>query len=265
MNRIDKLFAQKNKNVLGVYYTAGFPELNSTSTILSELQNSGVDMIEVGMPFSDPLADGPVIQESSSVALEGGMSIRKLFAQLKTMRETIHVPVVLMGYLNPVLQFGFEKFMRHCADCGIDGLILPDLPIEEFENAYRPFFEVHGVHPIFLISPRTPAERVKKIAGLSKGFVYLVSSSSTTGTAGEFSQEQKNAIQRTSELVNKIPVVVGFGIHNGKTFHDATDHTNGGIVGTAFIRQLQSSPDIQTAVRNTMNQLNITQYDRSTY
>jgi tryptophan synthase alpha chain len=261
MNRLDKLFAEKRKNVLGVYFTAGFPAGSSVVTMTSDLANAGVDFVEVGMPFSDPLADGPVIQESSSVALKGGMTIVKLFAELKSLRSSTEVPVVLMGYMNPVMQFGFDKFLSECKSCGVDGIILPDLPVEVYVAEYKSLFERYEIYPVFLISPQTPKERVKFIANESKGFVYLVSSSATTGSNGELSSDQRNQIRQTISAVENLPVMVGFGIHDSKSFKAATEHGAGGIVGSAFILALGADP--KNAVENTVKKIKPELYDHS--
>lgn len=261
MNRLDKLFSKKRKDVLGVYFTAGFPVGSSIVSMTAELANAGVDFVEVGMPFSDPLADGPVIQESSSVALKGGMTIAKLFAELKSLRDTTEVPVVLMGYVNPVMQFGFEKFLQECNVCGVDGIILPDLPVEVYVAEYKSLFEQYEIYPVFLISPQTPKQRVKYIANESKGFVYLVSSSATTGANGELSVEQRNKLMDTISVVEKLPVMVGFGIHDSKSFKAATEYAAGGIVGSAFIRALGADP--KNAIQNTVKKIKPELYDHS--
>jgi tryptophan synthase alpha chain len=262
MNRLDKLFSEKQKNVLGVYFTAGYPVGSDVVTMTAELANAGIDFVEIGMPFSDPLADGPVIQESSSLALKGGMTLSKLFSELKSLRSGTEVPVVLMGYVNPVMQFGFEKFLAECRSCGIDGVILPDLPVEVYIDEYRKHFEKQGIYPVFLISPQTPKDRVKFIANESKGFVYLVSSSSTTGSDGALSQEQQNRLKETISAVGNMPVMVGFGIHDSQSFQAATEHAAGGIVGSAFIRALSADP--KNAIANTVKRIKPELYDHST-
>ena len=249
MNRIDSLFGQKKKNVLAIYFTAGYPELNDTAPTLAALQQAGADLVEIGMPFSDPLADGPVIQESSKTALQNGMNISLLFDQLKNFREKISLPVVLMGYVNPVMQFGVEEFAAKCSETGIDGVILPDLPPEIYEQEFRAVFEKHGLHFIFLVTPRTPEQRVWHLAGLSKGFLYLVSSAGTTGGTGKFSVERENALRIVSGYDLKIPVLTGFGIHDHGSFLSATKYTNGAVVGSAFIRELAISESTEAAAR----------------
>jgi len=248
MNRIDELFKRKNERILNVYCTAGYPELNSTVKVMKALQDSGADLIELGMPYSDPLADGPVIQASGSKALANGMSIATLFSQLKDFRKEIYVPVILMGYMNPVLQYGFEKFCQHAADVPIDGLILPDLPEYEFETEYGPVIQRYGLDFIFLVTPETSEERVRKLDSLSTGFLYAVSSSSTTGK--DKNMTDVNAyLQRLKSYNLKNPVLVGFGIKDKQSFDTACKHANGAIIGTAYINALSNDADIIEATK----------------
>jgi len=237
MKRIQELFKRKDNKILNVYCTAGYPLLNSTMEVIKALQKNGVDIIELGMPYSDPLADGPVIQQSSSIALANGMTIKKLFEQLKDLRKEISVPVVLMGYMNPVLQYGFEKFCSDAAAVGIDGLILPDLPEHEFETEYGDIIKKHGLDFIFLVTPETSEGRVRKLDGLSSGFIYAVSSSSTTGGDKNLS-EIKSYLQKLKAMSLKNPVLVGFGIKDKSTFETACANANGAIIGTAYIKAL---------------------------
>ena len=237
MSRIKKVFTEKASNVLNVYCTAGYPQLNSTIEVMKALQENGADIIELGMPYSDPLADGPVIQQSSSIALANGMTIKKLFEQLKDLRKEISVPVVLMGYMNPVLQYGFEKFCSDAAAVGIDGLILPDLPEHEFETEYGDIIKKHGLDFIFLVTPETSEGRVRKLDELSSGFIYAVSSSSTTGGDKNLS-EIKSYLQKLKAMSLKNPVLVGFGIKDKSTFETACANANGAIIGTAYIKAL---------------------------
>lgn len=254
MTRIEKLFSEKNKNILNVYSTAGFPHLDDTLNVLHSLQKNGADMVEIGMPYSDPLADGPVIQHSSMIALQNGMTIEKLFEQLsewKNLNTPLGdggVPLILMGYLNPVMQFGIEKFCRLAKQVGVDGIILPDLPLYEFENEYRQYFDQNDLHFIFLITPETSEERIRKIDELSKGFIYAVSSSSTTGNNKEIS-EQENYFLKLQKMNLKNPVLVGFGIKDKNTFQAACKYTNGAIIGSAYIKALENAADIENATK----------------
>ena len=247
MSRIKELFIRKKNNILNVYCTAGFPGLNDTVDVMHALQENGVDMIELGMPYSDPLADGPVIQASSSKAIANGMSIPVLFEQLKEFRKRIHVPVVLMGYMNPVIRFGFDRFCETAAAAGIDGLILPDLPLHEFETEYAAIIREQGLDSIFLVTPETGSERVMKIDELSTGFLYAVSSSSTTGKNKDFKAVEEY-LQRLQAMHLKNPVLVGFGIRDAKTFSQACRYARGAIIGTAFIQALSDSNNMQQAV-----------------
>lgn len=242
MSRIEELFKRKNKSVLNVYFTAGYPGIDDTLPIMKSLQASGVDIIELGMPYSDPLADGPVIQSSSEKALENGMSIATLFQQLGKMRDTVQIPVVLMGYMNPVLQFGFEKFCAMAAAAGVDGLILPDLPPYEFEKTYRAILNNYGLDFIFLVTPETSEERVRYLDGLSSGFLYAVSSSSTTGKEKDFGLVQ-HYLQRLRSYQLKNPILVGFGIKDKETFDAVVPYSNGAIIGSAFVKAIGNSND----------------------
>jgi tryptophan synthase alpha chain len=246
MNRIKELFARKKSKVLNIYCTAGFPALENTLQVMKALQENGADIIELGMPYSDPLADGEVIQASGSKALSNGMTIQKLFEQLKNFRNEIHLPVVLMGYMNPVLQYGFERFCADAAGVRIDGLILPDLPQYEFETVYGTIIKKYGLNFIFLVTPETSDERVKKLDELSSGFLYAVSSSSTTGNEKDFNAVE-NYVQRLRSLRLQNPVLVGFGIKDKQTFESACKHANGAIIGSAYIKALENTTDIYAA------------------
>jgi tryptophan synthase alpha chain len=252
MNRIDELFARKKKNVLNVYCTAGYPHLNSTVEVLTALQQHGADLIEIGMPYSDPLADGPVIQQSNMVALENGMSISILFEQLQPVRETIQVPIILMGYMNPIMQYGLEKFCAAAEVVGIDGIILPDLPMYEFETTYQQLFKKHGLKFIFLVTPETGENRIKKIDQLSSGFLYAVSSSSTTGNNKAISN-QSAYFEKLQRMKLANPVLVGFGIKDKATFQSAAARTNGAIIGSAYIKALEHSINIQATTKEFLN------------
>lgn len=251
MNCIDKLFQDKKKNILSVYFTAGFPALNDTITIIQELEMNGVDMIEIGMPFSDPLADGPTIQRSSEIALENGMTVKLLFQQLQNFRpdsyrdKTSELPLVLMGYLNPVLQYGVEQFCMDASSIGISGVIIPDLPLQEYLNEYKLIFEKYNLKNIFLITPQTSDARIRLIDEHSDSFIYMVSSASTTGTKNEIDSEQENYFKRINEMKLKNPIVIGFGIHDHKTFSKACEYANGAIIGSAFINAIDKSADLK--------------------
>nr|WP_295872158.1 tryptophan synthase subunit alpha [uncultured Chitinophaga sp.] len=247
-NRIDQLFAAKQHGVLNIYCTAGYPELNDTLPVMTALQQHGADLIELGMPFSDPLADGPVIQDSGTRALKNGMSLHKLFEQLTGFRDRIHVPVILMGYLNPVLLYGVEAFVKKCAEVGVDGVILPDLPMAEYVAEYKTIFEENNVNLIFLVTPETSDERIRQLDSLSRGFLYAVSSSSTTGKDKDMSHQQAY-FERLQQLKLQNPVLIGFGIKDKATFDAACRYTNGAIIGTAFIKALGEGKDIDSTVR----------------
>ncbi|MFM2326406.1 MAG: hypothetical protein RIR31_608 [Bacteroidota bacterium] len=254
MNRLDKLFTAKKTNVLNIYCTAGYPQLTSTTEVIAALQNSGADIIELGMPYSDPLADGEVIQASSSVALQNGMTIEILFKQLKDIRTTISLPIILMGYMNPVLQFGIEKFCAAAKEVGIDGVILPDLPMYEFETMYKPLFDKNNLKFIFLVTPETSEERIKKIDSLCSGFIYAVSSSSTTGK-NKAIEGQEGYFKRLQQMNLKNPVLVGFGIKDKATFTSACKYTNGAIIGTAYIKALENTADISQTTKDFLNNI----------
>jgi tryptophan synthase alpha chain len=248
MSRIGELFERKPSKVLNVYCTAGFPERDSTLKIMKALQESGADLIELGMPYSDPLADGPVIQASSSKALANGMTISKLFEQLDRFRPEIKVPVVLMGYLNPLLQFGFEKFCAKASEAGIDGLIIPDIPMHEFETEYGSIIKKYGLDFIFLVTPETNEERARKLDALSSGFLYAVSSSSLTGSDKDFAPVEVY-LQRLKRMQLKNPVLLGFGIKDKQTFETACKWTSGAIIGSAYIKAIENSQDIEKTTK----------------
>lgn len=248
MSRINELFRKKQSKVLNIYTTAGFPELTDTQPVMESLQANGADLIELGMPYSDPLADGPVIQESSSVAIANGMTLALLFEQLKTMRATIHVPVILMGYMNPVLQYGFERFCADAAAVGVDGLILPDLPEFEFETEYGAIIKKYGLDFIFLVTPETSEERLRKLDELSTGFLYAVSSSSTTGGDKQMA-DISEYLKRLQAMNLKNPVLVGFGIKDKASFEAACAHANGAIIGSAFIKAIGAAKNVDQATK----------------
>jgi tryptophan synthase alpha chain len=248
MNRINKLFATKPSGILSVFYTAGFPQLNSTMEIAKALEASGADIIEIGIPFSDPVADGPAIQESNKIALQNGMTVKLLLSQVKEIRKEVSIPIILMGYLNPVMQYGVEKFCNDCANAGVDGLILPDMPLEVYQNEYQPFFKTAGLSNTFLISPTTSQERIELIDKLTDGFIYAVSSSSTTGAKKDFSAEQIEYFKKLKSLKLKNPFLIGFGISNKETFETACEYSSGAIVGSAFISMLKEGGDVKSNV-----------------
>jgi len=237
MNRLTERLSAEGK-ILSIYATAGFPQLKDTLQVLKELENAGVDLIEIGMPFSDPLADGPTIQESSTKALMNGMTTELLFEQLKEVRNHLSIPLILMGYFNPVLQFGVEKFLKKAAEIGIDGVILPDLPLEVYEREYKDLFEAYRLSMIFLITPQTPERRIRQIEKASTSFIYMVSTSSTTGAQEGFNQESMEYFKRIEAMNLQVPTVVGFGISNASSYHQATSHSKGAIIGSAFIKAL---------------------------
>jgi tryptophan synthase alpha chain len=242
MNRLNKLFecvgAEDVRPLLSIYFTAGYPHLDSTLVIGEALEKAGVDFIEIGFPYSDPLADGPIIQNSSQQALENGMTLKILFDQLKDLRKRISIPVLLMGYVNPVLQYGVEAFCREAAEVGVDGVIVPDLPMDEYEDLYRDYFIQNNLSNIFLVTPQTSPERIRKIDELSDGFIYLVSSSATTGKNMEASPDSKTYFQRMKEMKLKNPTMIGFGISDKQRFNTASQFARGAIVGSAFVRLL---------------------------
>lgn len=245
MNRIDQAFLDKKDHLLNVYFTAGYPEPEDTLAIARSLDEGGADLIEIGLPFSDPIADGPTIQESSHVALENGMTIKKLFQQLENLRPSVKVPVLLMGYINPILQYGFEAFCKKCKEVGVDGLILPDLPMYEYEELYKDVLHEHGLYNVFLITPQTSDERIRKIDELSKGFIYMVSSASTTGAKTGISAQQLVYFERIKRLGLKNKRLIGFGISDNQSFHKACEYADGAIVGSAFIKLLASDKSPQ--------------------
>lgn len=247
-NRINTLFKEKQHNILSVFFTAGYPHLEDTVPTIQELVKNGVDMIEIGMPFSDPVADGPVIQHSSLVALKNGMSVRVLFDQLKDIRQLVNVPLILMGYINPVLQYGMEAFCKKCKEVGIDGLIIPDLPLSVYEEDYKSIFEAYNLHNVFLITPQTSEERLRRIDQASSGFIYMVSSNSTTGVQQGVSEIQKTYFERIQSFGLQNPRLIGFGISNAETFGNACHYANGAIIGSAFVNALGTDAPVPQKV-----------------
>jgi tryptophan synthase alpha chain len=254
MNRLDQLFEAKKNKVLNIYCTAGYPQLNSPVEVLHALQNNGADLIEIGMPYSDPLADGEVIQASSAVALQNGMTIEVLFQQLQNVRTDIRLPIILMGYMNPILQFGIEKFCAKAKEVGVDGVILPDLPMYEFETIYKPLFDANDLKFIFLVTPETGEDRIRKIDSLCSGFLYAVSSSSTTGK-NKAIEGQEDYFRKLQQMNLKNPVLVGFGIKDKATFASACKYTNGAIIGSAYIKALQNTGNINQTTKEFLNSI----------
>lgn len=252
MLKLELVFKEKSKRVLNVYCTAGYPSLDSTMKVMTSLQKNGADIIELGMPYSDPLADGEVIQVSSIKALANGMNIAVLFDQIKDMRKSISIPVILMGYMNPILQYGFENFCKKAKEVGVDGLILPDLPLFEFEQSYGKIITENNLDFIFLVTPETPVDRIRKLDSLSNGFLYAVSSSATTGKDKDFNVVAQY-LQKLQAMQLKNPILVGFGIKDKATFDAATLHTQGAIIGSAYIQQLTKGGDIETTTSQFLN------------
>jgi tryptophan synthase alpha chain len=254
-NRITKLFERKDSNILSIFYTAGFPALNDTMRIASTLEKAGADLIEIGIPFSDPVADGPTIQESSKIALDNGMTTKLLLEQVREIRKTVTIPIILMGYINPVLQYGVEKFVEDAAAAGVDGLILPDMPLYEFEEKYKAVFEAHNMCNTFLISPTTSEERIRKIDHATQGFIYAVSSSSITGAKNGFTSEQVSYFQSLKNLGLKNKFLIGFGISGKESFQHVCEYSAGGIVGSAFVTLLKNANDLEKEITTFIHEL----------
>jgi tryptophan synthase alpha chain len=238
MNRLNQLFADKKNNLLSIYFTAGYPALNTTVDIAETLEKAGADFLEIGFPYSDPVADGPTIQHSSQTALENGMNLNILFEQLKALRSRVNIPVLLMGYINPIVQYGVERFCKKAAEVGVDGIIVPDLPMYEYEMLYSNHFEDNGLSNIFLVTPQTSEERIRKIDGLSNSFIYLLSSSSITGGNLQLTDSIESYYTRIKGMQLKNPIIIGFGISDNKSFGKACEYANGAIVGSAFVKLL---------------------------
>lgn len=253
-NRLAATFANK-KDILNIYFTAGFPQLNDTVRILKALQKAGADMIEIGVPFSDPLADGETIQQSGQQAIDNGMSLQLLFEQLKDIRKEVNIPLFLMGYLNPVLQFGMENFCQKCQEVGIDGIILPDLPLREFLEDYQSLFEKHHLANVFLITPQTSEARISQIDEAAKGFIYIVSTASTTGTKNGTSDSQLPYFERVRAMKLKTPTLIGFGISDRQSFETANRYANGAIIGSAFIKMLAQSTDLEEDIKGFVSKI----------
>ncbi len=250
MNRIDKLFGSNAKNILSIYFCAGAPTLDGTADVIRTLEKNGVNMIEIGMPFSDPMADGPVIQDAATKALRNGMSISKLFEQLKDIRKDVQIPLILMGYLNPLFQYGFEAFCKKCKEVGVDGMIIPDLPFRDYQEHYKPIAEKYDLRFIFLITPETSEERIRLIDAHTSGFIYMVSSASTTGAQKSFDEAKQEYFRKINAMNLRIPRMVGFGISNKQTFDAACANASGGIIGSRFVTLLEEkNGDADAAIK----------------
>lgn len=255
MNRINHLFSSKEKDLLSIYFCAGHPTLEGTAEVIKTLEDNGVKMVEIGIPFSDPMADGVVIQNAATQALRNGMSLKVLFEQLKDIRKTVTIPLVLMGYLNPIMQFGFEHFCKQCTECGVDGMIIPDLPFKDYQEHYRIIAERYNLRIIMLITPETSEERVREIDEHTDGFIYMVSSASTTGAQQDFDAQKRNYFKRIEEMKLRNPRMVGFGISNKATFKAACEHASGAIIGSRFVTLLEEEKDSQQAITSLLNGL----------
>ena len=257
MNALQKLFQNKKQKLLSLFFTAGYPTIDSTAEIMDAAQTAGIDFLEVGMPYSDPLADGPVIQQSSTVAIANGMTIELLFSQLEKIKGKTTIPFLLMGYLNPVLQYGVEKFMKKASECDASGLILPDLPIYEYKEEYQSLLEKYNLSPVFLITPHTSDERIRMIDELSDAFIYVVSSAATTGKQQDFGQSQQEYFQKLKSMNLKNPLIGGFGIHNRQTLQQAWENLDGAICGSAFLKKLEVAADARKAVEELKGDLGL--------
>ena len=255
MNRINQLLYSNTKGILSVYFTAGYPNLDDTAPIIRELEKKGVQMVEIGIPFSDPMADGPVIQNASTQALSNGMTLKLLFEQIRDIRHHVKIPLILMGYLNPIMQYGFESFCRKCVECGVDGMIIPDLPFKDYQEKYQIIAERYNLKIIMLITPETSEERIRMIDEHTDGFIYMVSSAATTGAQNEFDTEKKNYFKRIEAMKLNNPRLIGFGISNKATFKAACEHASGAIIGSKFVTLLGEEETISAAVDKLIAQL----------
>lgn len=256
MNRIKQLFEQKQKNILSIYFTAGFPKLDDTTQIIRELETNGIDLIEIGIPFSDPMADGPTIQESGTAALKNGMTLKILFEQLKDIRKDVSIPLIMMGYLNPIMQYGFDNFCKKCQEVGVDGAIIPDLPFNDYINEYKPVADKYGIKIIMLITPETSDERIRLIDEHTDGFIYMVSSASTTGAQKSFDEKKQAYFKKINGMNLRNPRLVGFGISNKATLEAAQTNSSGAIIGSRFITLLKETQNVQDAIRILKQNLN---------
>lgn len=255
MNRIKQLFDQKKKDILSIYFTAGYPQLNDTCEIISQLEDNDIDLIEIGIPFSDPMADGPTIQASGTIALRNGMTLRILFDQLADIRKKVSIPLIMMGYLNPIMQYGFENFCKKCNEVGIDGAIIPDLPFDDYLKEYKPIAEKYDIKIVMLITPETSDERIRLIDDHTDGFIYMVSSASTTGAQSSFDDGKQAYFKKINSMGLKNPRLIGFGISNKATLDAAQANANGAIIGSKFITLLKDSKNIKEAVKNLKDSL----------
>lgn len=255
MNRIKQLFDQKKKDILSIYFTAGYTQLNDTCGIISQLEDNGIDLIEIGIPFSDPMADGPTIQASGTIALRNGMTLRILFDQLADIRKKVSIPLIMMGYLNPIMQYGFENFCKKCNEVGIDGAIIPDLPFDDYLKEYKPIAEKYDIKIVMLITPETSDERIRLIDDHTDGFIYMVSSASTTGAQSSFDDGKQAYFKKINSMGLKNPRLIGFGISNKATLDAAQANANGAIIGSKFITLLKDSKNIKEAVKNLKDSL----------
>lgn len=255
MNRIKQLFNKKQKGILSIYFTAGYPNLTDTGKIIKELEKNGIDLIEVGIPFSDPMADGPTIQESGTLALKNGMNLKLLFEQIKEVRKEVELPLLLMGYLNPIMQYGIENFCKKCKEVGVDGAIIPDLPFNDYSTKYKSIFETYDIKVIMLITPETSEERIRLIDENTDGFIYMVSSASTTGAQKSFDDKKVEYFQKINSMKLRNPRLIGFGISNKATLEVAQSYANGAIIGSKFITLLKDNKTIEKAVQELKNTL----------
>lgn len=254
-NRINNLLNSKN-NILSIYFTAGYPELNDTMKIIEQLEANGADLLEIGVPFSDPVADGPTIQHSNTVAIENGMTVKLLFDQLKEVRKTVDIPLIMMSSLNPILQYGFQNFCEKCREIDVDGLIIPDLPIEEYIDNYKSIVEANGLRNIILVTPASTDERIRLVDENTEGFIYMVSSSSTTGENKNFTSDFKAFASRLEEMKLKNPLITGFGIKDKVSFDQVCEYSKGGIIGSAFVKAVVAESDVSKSIENFMKPFN---------
>lgn len=249
MNRIKQLFNKKQKNILSIYFTAGYPNLNDTGKIIKELEKNGIDLIEVGIPFSDPMADGPTIQESGTQSLKNGMNLKLLFEQIKEVRKEAELPLIMMGYLNPIMQYGFEKFCKKCKEVGVDGAIIPDLPFNDYISEYKPICDAYNLKFIMLVTPETSEERIRLIDENTDGFIYMVSSASTTGAQKSFDDKKLEYFKKINSMKLRNPRLIGFGISNKETLEAAQSNANGAIIGSKFISLLKTNDSVEKAIQ----------------